>query len=215
MVVLLAEELALLALDGEGRVVDGGSVLPAVSMAITGALILELQQVGHVELDDDLVVHLTGSRPVHPALATELERLVPLEGRRLGTRLARTRHAGWDEVVDELVVRSVLRRDDRRFRQPTFPPVDPAGHAALVARVQAAAIARDGPDERTTTLLAFVAAAGLGRVAVAHRATAPGVRRRLEAALDQVPLARLSRDAFGANKALFWVGSNRGAPGGI
>ena len=188
---ILAEELALLALDEDGAVAHEGVVLPAVAMALTGALIVDLEQDGHVTLDDDFVIGLTGSRPTHAALAAEVDHLLPLEGRRLGTCLVRIRHASWDEVIDGLVTTGVLRREDHVLRRPTHPPTDPAAHAALIAEVRSAAMGRVPPDERMTRLLAFLGAAQLSSVATVVPAVAPGVERRIRDAVAQVPVAEL------------------------
>ena len=47
--VLLAEEFVLLALDADGRPARGTSNQPAVAVGVTGALVTELVQDGHVE----------------------------------------------------------------------------------------------------------------------------------------------------------------------
>jgi hypothetical protein len=197
--VILAEELALLALDEDGEVTVAGTAWTAVATAVTGALIAGLQSDGHLRLDRDLTIRLTGSRPTHPALAAELDHLVPLDGRRLGTCFAGTAHAGWAEVVDTLVASGALREEPRPLRQPLHPPTEPQVHADLVARVRSAAMGREEPDEQMTALLAFVGAAGLWSVAAVVPAVAPGVKRRVHAALDATPLAELTRDAATAN----------------
>ena len=135
---LLAEEFVLLALDADGTVARGASNQPSAAVGVTGALVAELALDGHLDLTDGRI-RLTGTRPADPLLRQALDNVAPHEGKRLKSRLGSIKHAGWTEVVDAMVASGVLGREKEMLRSTRHPVRDPAAHAALLARMRAAA----------------------------------------------------------------------------
>lgn len=185
---MLAEELVLLALDLDGRPAHGVSNQSAAAVGVTGALVTELVQDGHVDIADDRI-HLTGTRPENRFLAEVLDELAPHEGKKLTRRLGSVKHAGWAEVVDQMVASGVLGRE-KEGRRPTRHPVsDPGAHEALLAEVRAAA-QREGPmDPRVATLLALAGPSQLLEVVAPMRSERANAKRRIAEAAEQVPAA--------------------------
>lgn len=92
-------------------------------MGVTGALVTELVQQGHIGLTGGRI-HVTGSRPVHPMLMQALDNLAHHEGRKLKARLGSVKRAGWKEVSQvpaaaavKYVIDRVARAADRRLRR--------------------------------------------------------------------------------------------------
>lgn len=186
--VLLAEEFVLLALDPDGRPAHGMSDQPAAAVGVTGALVTELVQEGHVDVADGRI-RLTGTRPTNPLLAEVLESLAPHEGKKLTSRLGSVKHAGWSEVVDAMVARGIIGREKKPLRPTRHPVSDQAAHAALLAEVRAAA-AGDGPMEpRIATLLALAGPSQLLEVVAPDRSDRAKARQRIAEAAEQIPAA--------------------------
>lgn len=79
----------MLALDPDGTVARSQS---AAAVGVTGALVVELVQDGHLTLDDGRI-HLTGTKPRHPLLVQALGGLKPYESKKLKTKLGSIKHA--------------------------------------------------------------------------------------------------------------------------
>ena len=122
---LLAEEFVLLALDLDGRPAHGLSNQPAAAVGVTGALVTELVQEGHVDVADGRI-RLTGTRPTNPLLAEVLDSLAVHEGKKLKSRLGSVKHSGWAEVVDAMVASGILGREKDRLRPTRHPVCDQA-----------------------------------------------------------------------------------------
>ncbi len=185
---ILAEEFVLLALDADGRVAQGMSNQPAAAVGVTGALLTELAQQGHVDLTDGRI-RLAGSTPSHPVLASVLENLVPHDGKKLKNRLGSVRHAGWSEVVDAMVANGVLGREKHPLHPTRHPASDPAAHQALIEEMRAAATGDDPLDARTATLLALAGPCQMLEVVAPDRSDRPTAKRRIAEAAEQVPAA--------------------------
>lgn len=186
--VLLAEAFVLLALDPDGTPARGLSNQPAAAVGVTGALVTELAQQGHVDFAGGRV-HLTGTRPTHPILAQALDNLAPHEGKKLKARLAAVKHAGWKEVVDAMIAEGVLGRVKHGLRATRHPVIDSSAQAAILAEVRAAATG-DGPIEpRTAALLALAGPSQLLEVVAPQRSDRAHARDRIADAAEQVPAA--------------------------
>lgn len=210
---LLAEDLVLLALDPDGTLVRGSTYQPAVAVGVTGALITELAQDGHVDLADGRI-RLTGSQPTHPLLAQALDNLAPHEGKKLKSRLGSVRHAGWNEVVDGMIAAGVIGREKDLLRPTRHPIVDPAAHEALLRRVRAAATDDTPLDSRTAGLLALAGPSQLLEVVAPDRSDRRKAKRRIAEAAEQVPAAAAVKyviDAVAATVAV--VAATTGAAG--
>lgn len=109
---LVAEELALLALDPEtGRTRANPST---VNRALAGALLLDLAHAGHLRLDASGSLELVNTAPTHPVLGCGLSRLtgqIPLQVRDAVHHLA----PGLTEtILDTMAARGLVRRDEHR-----------------------------------------------------------------------------------------------------
>ena len=185
---LLAEDFVLLALDANGTPARGNTNQSSVALGVTGALIAELAIDGQVELTDGRI-HLTGTTPTHPRLVQALENLAPHEGKKLKSRLASVKHAGWNEVVDGMVEAGTIGREKDGLRPTRHPVTDPAAHAALLAEVRAAAVG-DGPlSQHDAVLLALAGPCQLLEVVAPERADRKQAKRRIAAASEQVEAA--------------------------
>ena len=186
--VLLAEEFVLLALDPDGRPAHGVSNQPAAAVGVTGALVTELVQEGHLDVADGHV-RLTGTRPTNRLLAEVLDSLAAHEGKTLKSRLGSVKHSGWTEVVDAMVASGVVGRDKALLRPTRHPVTDKVAHTALLAEVRAAA-AGDGPmGPRIATLLALAGPSQLLEVVAPARSDRAHAKQRIAAAAAQVPAA--------------------------
>ena len=186
--VLLAEEFVLLALDPDGRPAHGVSNQPAAAVGVTGALVTELVQDGHVDIDDGRI-RLTGTRPANRLLAEVLDNLAPHEGKKLQSRLGSVKHAGWTEVVDVMVADGVVGREKELLRPTRHPVSDKAAHASLLAEVRAAASGDDRMEPRIATLLALAGPSQLLEVVAPARSDRAKAKKRIAEAAEQVPAA--------------------------
>ena len=197
---LIAEAFVLLALDADGTPARGAANQSASEVGVTGALVTELVQDGHLTLHDGRI-GVTGTVPAHPLLAQALENTAKLDGKKLKSRLGSIRHAGWGEVVDWMVDHGTLGRERPPLRPTRHPVIDVAAHAALLAEVRAAATG-DGPlDPRDATLLALAGPCQLLEVVAPHRSDRRTAKRRVAEATEQVPAAGAVRYVIEATTA--------------
>ena len=186
---MLAEEFVLLALDpDDGRPARGLSNQPAAAVGVTGALVTELVQDGHVDIDDGRI-RLTGTRPANRLLADVLDSLAAHEGKRLKSRLGSVKHSGWSEVVDAMVASGVVGRDKELLRPTRHPVIDKVAHAALLAEVRSAASGDDRMEPRIATLLALAGPSQLLEVVAPARSDRAKAKKRIAEAAEQVPAA--------------------------
>jgi len=198
--VLLAEEFVLLALDPDGAVARGSTNQPSAAIGVTGALVAELALDGHLDLTDGRI-RLTGTRPADPLLAQALDNVAPHEGGKLKSRLGSIKHAGWSEVVDAMVASGTLGRQKEALRPTRHPVRDPAAHAALLARVRAAATSDEPLDARTAVLLALSGPCQMLEVVAPTRADRATAKERIAHAAEQVPAADAVKHVIEATQA--------------
>jgi hypothetical protein len=189
---LLAEEFVLLALDLDGRPAHGLSNQPAAAVGVTGALVTELVQEGHVDVADGRI-RLTGTRPTNTLLAEVLDSLAVHEGKKLKSRLGSVKHSGWAEVVDAMVASGILGREKDRLRPTRHPVCDQAAHASLLAEVRVAAAGDDQMGPRIATLLALAGPSQLLEVVAPARSDRAKAKQRIAEAAEQVPAAAAVR----------------------
>ncbi len=207
---LLAEAFVLLALRPEGTPARGRTNQSAVAVGVTGALVTELVQGGHLRLHDGRI-HLTGTTPSHPLLAQVLQNLRPHEGKELKRKLAAVKHSGWSEVVDAMVAQGVLGREKAVLRPTRHPVADQAAHAALLAEIRVAA-STDGPlDERAATLLALAGPCQMLEVVAPERSDRAMAKRRIAEATEQVPAAAAVKYVIAAMQSAAAIGAVAGA----
>jgi len=196
-VVLVAEHFVLLALDPDGSPARGHTNQAAVEIGVTGALIIELMQQGHLALDDGRI-RLTGTCPNHPLLAQTLDNVSPFEGKKLKSRLGSVKHSGWSEVVDKMIEDGVLGREKTTLHPTRHPVLRPEVRQDVLDGVRAAAIG-DGPlDARTAALLALAGPSQMLEVVAPDRADRKVVKRRIAEASEQVPAAAAVKYAIEA-----------------
>ncbi len=204
---LIAEEFVLLALNPDGT---PATYQPGYATGVTGALVTELVQEGHVTLEGGRV-GLTGTVPTDSLLRQVLENVAKLDGKKLKSRLGSIRHSGWNEVVDGMIDAGVLGRHRPSPLQPTRHPVsDPVAHAALLARVRSAATGDDPLAPRDATLLALAGPCQLLEVLAPDRADRKHAKRRIADATVQVPAAAAVKYVIGATTAAIVAASSTG-----
>lgn len=201
---LLAEAFVLLALNPDGSPARGASNQSATAVGVTGALVTELVQQGHVDLADGRV-HLTGSRPTHPLLAQALDNLVPHEGKKLKSRLGAVKHSGWKEVVDGMVAAGALGREKHGLRATRHPVTDPVAHATLLSEVRSAATGDGSIEPRTAALLALAGPSQLLEIVAPQRADRAQAKRRIAEAAEQVPAAAAVKHVIDSMEAAIAV----------
>ena len=210
---LLAEELVLMALAPDGRPARGVSKMPAVAVGVTGALITELAQDGHLDLSDGRI-RLTGHKPVHPLLIQALDNLAPHNGKKLTSSLGSVKHAGWREVVDGMVQAGVLVREKQPLRPTRHPIIDTAAHALLLDRIRAAATGEGPLHGRDASLLALAGPCQLLEVVAPDRSDRAAAKRRIAEAAEQVPAAAAVRHVIEAMKTAVIAGGAVAASSG-
>lgn len=210
---LLAEEFVLLALDPDGTVARGASSQPNAAVGVTGALVTQLVQEGHLALDDGRI-RLTGSRPSHPMLAQAVDNLAPHDGKKLKGKLSSVKHAGWKEVVDGMVAAGVLGREKELLRPTRHPVTNPAAHAVLLAEVRDAAAGRRPLDARTASLLALAGPCQMLEVVAPERSDRDVAKRRIAEAAEQVPVAAAVKYVVESMQAAVVVGAGVAVAGG-
>jgi hypothetical protein len=155
---------------------------------VTGALITELVQAGHIELPEGKI-RLTGTRPSNPVLAQTLDGLAGQEGKKLNGRLDSVKHAGWPEVVDAMIAAGIVGRVKEGLHFTRHPVADPAAHAALLETVQSAATSDDPMSERVAALLALAGPSQMLEVVAPDRSDRKTARKRIAEATKQTPAA--------------------------
>lgn len=190
---LLAEEFVLLAVNSTAASVRAESHA-AMNLGVTAALLTELSQGGHLDLKDGRV-HLTGTKPSQPLLRQVVNNLSPHEGARMRNRLPAIRHAGWNEVVELMVMQRRLGRQRNPLLSTRMPVLCSAERAEVMRRVRGAA-SNDGPtDDRTAALLALAGACQLLDLVTPDRGSRQLANRRIEAAIERTPAAEAVRHA--------------------
>ena len=181
-VVLLAEELALIALDPDsGRHALG--IRDNLNACLAGLLVVELH------LDDrpesqlltaaSEVVAEAGpkTKAVLSAMSGGLDRLLGM-----GT---------WDAVVAGLVEGGVVAPSSGGL-WPRHQVIDRAARDAVIERLRAAAASDDPLDARTASLLSMTGPAQLLELVAPDRAARKHARRRIDHALDATSLQPIS-----------------------
>ena len=179
---LLAEELALIALDPEsGRHALG--TRDNLNACLAGLLIAELQ------LDD---------RPESPLLSAAAEVVAEAGPKPKGVLSAMSRGlerrvgmATWDALVAGLVDAGVVAPSSGGLR-PRHQVIDRAGRDAIVARLRVAASGDDPMAVRTAVLLSMVGPAQLLELVAPDRSARKHARRRIDQALDATSLEPIS-----------------------
>lgn len=134
-------------------------------------------------------------------LAQALDNVAPHEGKKLKSRLASVKHAGWSEVVDAMVGAGVLGREKEPLRPTRHPINDRGAHTVLLGEIRAAATGKDPLDARTATLLALAGPCQMLEVVAPDRSDRAMAKRRIAEAAEQVPAAAAVKYAVDAMNA--------------
>jgi Golgi phosphoprotein 3 GPP34 len=185
---LLAEEFVLLALTSAGVPARGYINHADTAVGVTGALLTELSQGGHLDLIGGRI-HLTGTRPSHPLLLQVLDNVSPHEGRELKRRLSNIKHSGWSEVVDLMIEQGKLGREQHPLQPTRHPVLCFAKQTEILDRVRAAASSVGSMDDRTAALLALAGPCQLLEVVAPDRADRKLAKKRIKEAAERVPAA--------------------------
>ncbi|HXV92719.1 MAG TPA: GPP34 family phosphoprotein [Pseudonocardia sp.] len=184
-----AQDLVLLLHDP----VSGRPLVDRTSLdrAAGGALLLDLTATGRVRADGEgkrARITVTDPSPTgDPLLDDALRRLGrsrPGGSRRAPGAVERLARRTRPAVLRQLVARGVLREEPSRvlgiFPRTSWPALDPAPRAELVARIAAVLLDGVDPDERLAVLISLVHA-----VRAEHKVV-DGPRRALRARAAQV-----------------------------
>ena len=178
MGLLLAEELALIAIDpGSGRRAMGAR--DNLNACLAGLLIAELQLEDRPQssLLDAAQQVSDDAGPKPKAVLSAMDRGLR---RRLG-------NGTWDAVVDSLHQHGIVAPDGGKAR-PRTRVVDLHERDAIVDRLRHAAAADDPLDQRTAALLSMTGPAQLLELVAPHRRTRRQARGRIDHALDDTSL---------------------------
>ncbi|ANZ43241.1 hypothetical protein BBK82_34270 [Lentzea guizhouensis] len=130
--------------------------------AVGGAVLVELALGGLVEVADKKVV-LTGAAPEDPLLAQACEKIAE-KPRGVDSILLRIGADMWERVVDRLVERGMVRREEKRvlglFRSTSLPAADTRHEEEVRQRIRAVLVDGETPDARTAALTALLSASG-------------------------------------------------------
>ncbi|MBW4719569.1 GOLPH3/VPS74 family protein [Saccharothrix obliqua] len=158
----LADELALLAYDDDGR---RALAQPALGHGLAGAVLVELTVAGRIDVVDNRVVAM-GTAPLgHRALDAALTAIAADKLRKPADWVERLGRGVTEDVLDGLADQGVLHREQDRvlwvFPRTRFPSpggVEPPLETEVRRRLTAAVVA-DGPvDARTAALCAIIEA---------------------------------------------------------
>ncbi|KAA0941140.1 GOLPH3/VPS74 family protein [Streptomyces apricus] len=163
---LIVEDLLLMMFDDRSGTIAGEGTL---FYALGGAVLVELGLGGYVEVDGKQglagakVRAVTGKQPSDPLLRTAHEKIAERERGVQSLLIA----IGGDlrkPVLERLVERGMLRQESRRtlgvFRTTATTAADTSHKEAVTARVRAALVDGEEPDDRTAAVAGLLSASG-------------------------------------------------------
>jgi hypothetical protein len=159
---LLAEELLLLLLDDEKGSVRGGF---GDESGLTGALLLDLVELGHVAEHEGALVAAGGAPSSPQVLAdaySEIDRSDrPRDANHWLNRLPKALKPLRRRIAEDLVARGVLGEERHKtlglFSSTRYPELDPGPERELRARLRAVLVDGAEPDPHTALLLGLLA----------------------------------------------------------
>ena len=163
---LIVEDLLLLLADDDGASIQAAGTL---HYALGGALLAELGLLGRVEVDDSGVVNgprvtPTGEGPLPDPLLQSAYDTVAERTQRVQPLLLALGADLWRVVVDRLVDRGLLRREESRtfgiFRSTRLPAGDERHEADLRACILRVLEDGETPNPRTATTIGLLYASG-------------------------------------------------------
>jgi hypothetical protein len=163
---LIVDDLMLLLMDDDGASIQGAGTL---YYTLGGAVLTELALLGRIQTDDTGVMNgprvtPSGEGPLPDPLLQSAYDTVAEKARRVQPLLITIGADLWRVVIDRLVDRGLLRREESRilrvFRSTKWPAADDEHEAQLRARIRR--ILEDGetPDPRTAAIIGLLSAGG-------------------------------------------------------
>jgi hypothetical protein len=178
---LLAEELALLAIDPEsGRHALG--TRDALNACLAGLLIAELA-LPHEATSPVIGAARAVLDEKHGKVKAALSNMDRGLRHRIGT-------GTWDSIVGGLVATGILGESDGGMR-PRHAVLDTTARDELVERIRAAAAADDQMDVRTAMVLSMTGPAQLLELVAPDRSTRKHARNRIDHGLEHTDLAEV------------------------
>lgn len=163
---LIVDDLMLLLMDDDGASVQGAATL---YYTLGGALLTELALLGRVEVDDTGILNgprvtPVGEGPLGDPLLQSAYETVAEKTQRVQPLLLALGADLWRVVIDRLVDRGLLRREESRrfgvFRSTRWPAADEQHEAQLRARIRRVLEDREEPDPRTAAIIGLLYASG-------------------------------------------------------
>lgn len=156
---LIVEDLALLLMDDESGTPAAAGTL---HYTMGGAVLVELALAGLVEVRDRKVF-VAGTAPDDPLLRSGYEKVAE-KPRSVDSLLVKIGADTWSRVVDRLVERGLVAREEKRvlglFKMTTLPATDTGHEQEVRARIRAVLVDGETPDARTAALTALLSASG-------------------------------------------------------
>ncbi|HEX7303231.1 GOLPH3/VPS74 family protein [Lentzea sp.] len=157
---LIVEDLALLLMDDESGTPAAAGTL---HYAMGGALLVELALEGLVDVRDRKVVPTGDAPPQDPLLRGGWDKVAE-KPRSVDSLLLKIGADVWKKVVDRLVDRGMVRREEKRvlglFRTTSLPAADTRHEEEVRQRIRAVLVDGQEPDPRTAALTALLSASG-------------------------------------------------------
>jgi Golgi phosphoprotein 3 (GPP34) len=163
----LADELVLLAIEDDGRIAPAAGQ-PAFALALLGACLVELSRAGRIDADLARLQIVRDAETGNRALDLLLARLTTAEPRSVGSWLQELRALAPEvgrEVLDSLVARQVLEYQEKRLlwarRARRYPIVNGEEQREARSRLLAALEADIPPTPHDAALIGLAAAGGV------------------------------------------------------
>jgi Golgi phosphoprotein 3 (GPP34) len=163
---LIVDDLMLLLMDDDGASVQAAGTL---YYTLGGAVLTELALLGRVEVDDTGVLNgprvtPSGEGPLPDPLLQAAYDTIAAKTQRVQPLLIAIGADLWQVVVDRLVDRGLLRRQERRvlgvFRSTRWPAAEVEHEAQLRARIIRILEDGEAPDPRTAAIIGLLFASG-------------------------------------------------------
>ncbi|MEV4715341.1 GPP34 family phosphoprotein [Micromonospora sp. NPDC049374] len=163
---LIVDDLMLLLMDDDGTSIQAAGTL---YYTLGGAVLTELALLNRIQTDgsgelNGPQVTPAGEGPLPDPLLQSAYDTIAEKTQRIQPLLVTLGADLWREVVDRLVARGLLRREETRvlrvFRTTRWPAADGAHEARLRARIRRILEAGEAPDPRTSAIIGLLFASG-------------------------------------------------------
>ncbi|MFV2022594.1 GOLPH3/VPS74 family protein [Micromonospora sp. LOL_023] len=163
---LIVDDLMLLLMDDDGASIQAAGTL---DYTLGGAVLTELALLNRIQTDDSgglngPRVTTAGDGPLPGPLLQSAYDTIAEKTQRVQPLLVTLGADLWRVVVDRLVARGLLRREETRvlrvFRTTRWPAGDGTHEPRLRARIRGILEAGEGPDPRTAAIIGLLFASG-------------------------------------------------------